>query len=52
MIICTEIRHVKGGYIVCLRYPYGGEFVDYGEVICKTFEEVIEFLKKADIENP
>lgn len=51
LIICKEIRHVKNGYIVELRYPYGDEPGGYGEVVCKTLEEVFELLKTSDIEK-
>ena len=47
IIICKEIRKVKGGYIVECRWAYGPEACGYGEVICTTWQEVIELLTKA-----
>ena len=47
LIICREIRKVKGGYIVECRWPYGPEPSGYGEVICVTWQDVIELLTKA-----
>lgn len=47
-IICKEIRTAVGGYIVELRYPYGGQPVGYGEVLCSTWEEVIRNLTEAN----
>lgn len=47
LVICKEIRKVGGGYIVECRWPYGPEPCGYGEVICRTWQEVIELLTKA-----
>jgi len=47
LILCQEIRRVQGGYIVEIRWPYGPE-MPYGEVVCRTLEEVFELLKSAD----
>lgn len=46
LILCKEVRKVRGGFIVEVRYPFGPD-MPYGEVICKTFEEVVELLKLA-----
>ncbi len=46
-IICKEIRQVSGGFIAELRWPVGNTPSGYGEVICKTFEELIKLLKEA-----
>ena len=51
LTICTEIKHVKNGYIVKVRYPYSDVLGGYGEVVCKTLEEVFELLKTADIDR-
>ena len=51
LTICQEIRHVKGGYIVEVRWPYGPA-MPFGEVVCKTLEEVFALLKDADKEQP
>ena len=45
--ICTGIRKVKNGYIVALRWPFGGEPMGGGEVICKTWQEVLDKLTEA-----
>jgi hypothetical protein len=47
--ICAGIRHVQGGYVVEMRFPYGGE-MPYGEVICRTLEDVFELLERGDID--
>ena len=52
LVICREIRHVQGGYIVHLRWPYGPDVGGYGEVICETLEEVFDELRKADVVEP
>lgn len=44
--VCDEIRKVRGGYVVVVRYPYG-EYSDGGEVICADFDAVVELLRKA-----
>ena len=49
--ICSEIRHVQGGYIINLRWPYGPDVMGYGEVICRTLDEVFRFIEKADIDS-
>ena len=46
-MICTGIRKVRGGYVVLLRWPYGGEPMGSGEVVCKTWDEVLEKLTEA-----
>ena len=48
-IICKEIRQVQGGFIVEVRWPFGPDVSGYGEVICRTFSEVIDLLRKATI---
>lgn len=51
MSTCTmvkEIRKVTGGYIVEARWPYGPDPGGYGEVVCTTFKEVVDLLKKTD----
>ena len=50
LTICQEIRHVVGGYIVEMRYPYGGTPGAYGEVLCRNLEEVFALIAKADID--
>jgi len=45
--ICREIRKVRGGYIAELRYPYGGNPSGYGEVIYRTWGELLDGLSKA-----
>lgn len=45
--ICREIRRVTGGFIVELRWPYGGNPIGYGEVICTTWDEVEALLRRA-----
>jgi hypothetical protein len=47
IVICKEIRTAKGGYIIELRWPYGGQSAGYGEVICSSWEEVLYQLCKA-----
>ena len=47
VIVCKEIRKVVGGYIIEMRWPYGGEPMGYGEVVCETWEEVIGKLTTA-----
>ncbi len=47
MVICQEIRKVKNGYILDLRWPFGGEPMGYGEVICTDWGKVIELLTRA-----
>ena len=49
--ICAGIRHVPGGYIVNIRWPYGPRVVGCGEVICKSLDEVFRLIKKADIDT-
>jgi hypothetical protein len=46
MIVCREIRKVAGGFIVEVRHPYGDK-MPFGEVVCTSFEEVIDLLKRA-----
>lgn len=45
--ICREIRRVEGGWIVEMRWPWGGEPGGFGEVICGTWDEVVLLLAKA-----
>lgn len=47
IVICKEVRQVTGGFIVEVRWPYGGEPTGFGEVVCKTWPEVIELLSRA-----
>lgn len=51
MIVCREIRKVKGGYVVEVRWPYGDNPSGFGEVICRDFAEVVELLRKASTED-
>lgn len=46
MIVCEQIRKVKGGYIVVVRAPYGDN-CNAGEVICSTFDDVVKLLREA-----
>jgi len=48
--VCRSIRRVPGGYIIEIRYPYGSSF-PFGEVVCKTFDEVVDLLRKASLEG-
>ena len=50
LIITSEILHVKGGYIVKLRWPYGGSPGGYGEVVALTMNEVLDLIVKADVD--
>ena len=47
LIICKEVRRVGNGFIVEVRWPYGSEVIGCGEVVCRTWREVIELLTKA-----
>lgn len=47
LVICREIRRVKNGYIIELRWPYGNEPSGYGEVLCLTWDEVLKELSRA-----
>ena len=47
MTICKEIRAVKGGFIVELRWPYGSDPMGYGETVFTSWQEVLEELTKA-----
>jgi hypothetical protein len=46
VIVCKEIRRVRGGFIVVIRWPFGPD-MPYGEVICKDFDEVVRLLDGA-----
>ena len=48
MTIVREIREVEGGWIVEARAPYGGSF-PFGEVVCKTWDEVLRVLEKCSV---
>ena len=41
-----EIRQVSGGFIVEARWPVGPDPSGYGEVICKTLEEVFDIVRR------
>ena len=47
LVICKEVRKVKNGYIVECRWPYGPDPAAYGEVVCLTWDEVIDLLTRA-----
>jgi len=47
MIVCGQIRKVNGGYIVMMRWPYSDEVMGMGEVVCKTWAEVLHLLDQA-----
>lgn len=47
MVVCKEIRKVGNGYIVEIRWPYGPDAAGCSEVVCRTWQEVIELLTKA-----
>ena len=49
LVICKEIRQVGGGFIVEMRWPYGPEPAGFGEVVCKTWEEVVALLTRGVI---
>ena len=51
IIVCKEVRQVKGGFIVEMRWPFGDEPSGYGEVVCKTIDEVVELIREAVIED-
>ena len=51
MIVCNQVRKVNGGYIVEVRWPYGPEVMGCGEVVCKTWAEVVALLTKAACEE-
>ena len=51
-IMVREIRQVPTGFIVQARWPYGPEVMGYGEVICKTLEEVFALLKRTVVDFP
>jgi len=40
----ATIRKAKGGYIVEVRWPHGGQPLGNGEIICKTFDEAVTAL--------
>lgn len=46
--LIDELLHVKGGYIIKVRYPFGPSPSGYGEVVCKTLDEAIDLIRKAD----
>lgn len=48
MVLVSEIRHVKNGYIVLARWPFGPSTTSCGEVVCQTLEEVIALLRRCD----
>ena len=48
-IMCKEIRQVSGGFIVEARWPYGPEPSGYGEVICKTIDDVCDLIRKTAV---
>ena len=50
IVLVQQIRHVRGGYIVEARWPFGGRPAGYGEVICKTLREVFDLIENADID--
>lgn len=42
----ATIRRVEGGFIVEVRWPYGGEPIGNGEVVCTTFADAVQVLAK------
>lgn len=48
-IMIKEIRQVSGGFIVEARWPIGGDPSGYGEVICRTLEEVLQVVRKTAV---
>ena len=52
IVIAKEIREVGNGYILKLRWPYGGDAGAYGEVVCKTWVEVLQRLTEAAGKEP
>lgn len=52
LVICKEIRRVKNGYIVELRYPYGGDPSGHGKVVFHTWDDVIKALDRAKGDAP
>jgi len=49
-VMVKEIRQLPTGFIVQARWPVGPEPSGYGEVLCKTFEEVILLLRRTTVE--
>ena len=47
MNICGGIRKVRGGYVVELPWPYGDSCIGMGEVLCRTFDEVVTELARS-----
>jgi len=51
LVLVKEIRHVKNGYIVEVRWSYGNDEYGYSEVICPTIQAVFDLIKQTDV-NP
>jgi len=49
-IMVKEIRQIPTGFIVQARWPIGPEPSGYGEVLCKTLDEVITVLRRTTVE--
>ena len=47
-VLVKQVRRVTGGYIVEARWPVGDSPGAYGEVICRSMDEVLEVLKRCD----
>ncbi len=51
LTICTRIEHVGGGYVVTVRSPYGSKAgCGFGDVVCPTIDDVLDLIRKADID--
>ena len=44
--IRAEIRSAGAGFILNLPWPYGPEVSGLGEVVCRTWEEAMQELRK------
>jgi hypothetical protein len=42
----ATIRAAVGGYIVEVRWPYGGSVMGNGEIVCPTFDEAVTHLAR------
>ena len=49
--VCERIEKMPGGYVVYLRWPYGGKGGGAGPVICKDFDELVLKLRAAALEE-
>jgi hypothetical protein len=50
-IVCQQVRKVTSGYIVEVPWPYAGSPLVPGEVVCKTWPEVVTLLTRAANES-